>query len=170
MSSLYWNYLTVWLREREFKITFVNTELNHARITSAMSNSSCDVNQIHFVAVLDGMEEGDYPNDLARMDEILQQVLPAYLEELIKKSNMVENHKFTCLIVDIFMPWTLDVAKKAGLQTALFYVGGLGTLLIGPSIPKLIEDGIIDEQGEEKTKGKFQISPQIPSMRSADLP
>ncbi|XP_039114459.1 UDP-glycosyltransferase 83A1-like [Dioscorea cayenensis subsp. rotundata] len=158
------------LVEREFKITFVNTELNHARITSAMSNSSCDMNHINFVTIVDGAEEGDDPNDLARIYERLQQVLPAYLEELIKKSNMVENHKFTCFIVDIFLAWTLDVAKKAGLQTVLFYVAGLGTLLIGPSVPKLIEDGIIDEQGEVKTKGKFQISPEIPSMRSADLP
>ncbi|KAM0950102.1 putative trans-zeatin O-beta-D-glucosyltransferase [Dioscorea sansibarensis] len=142
------------LVEREFKITFVNTELNHARITSAMSNSICDMNQIHFVTIpVDGVEEGDDPSDLVRKGEGLERVLFASLEELIKRSNM-----------------TLDVAKKAGLQMVIFYPGGLGTLLIGPSIPKLIEDGIIDEQGDVKTKGKFQINPEMPSMESTDLP
>ncbi|XP_039146510.1 UDP-glycosyltransferase 83A1-like [Dioscorea cayenensis subsp. rotundata] len=158
------------LVERGFKVTFVNTELNHARITSAMSNSSCDMNQIHFVTVPDGIEEGDDPSDLVRKREGLRRVLPASLEELIKKSNMVEDHKFTCFIVDVFMASTLDVAKKAGLHTVIFYPGGLGTLLIGSSIPKLIADGIIDEQGEVKTKGKFQINLEMPSMETADLP
>ena len=62
------------LVEKEFKVRFVNTELNHAHIPSAMSNTSCDMNQIHVVTVPDGVEEGDDPSDLVRKGKGLQRV------------------------------------------------------------------------------------------------
>ena len=135
------------LVDRGFKVTFVNTEFNHNRVVTALSKNGDDMGQIHLVTIPDGLEPGEDRNDLGRLTESILNVMPGCLEELILNTSEKENDRITCLIADENMAWALEVAQKMGLRRAAFWPACAGLLAVLLNIPKLIEDGILEENG-----------------------
>ncbi|KAG0496364.1 hypothetical protein HPP92_001055 [Vanilla planifolia] len=129
------------LLDRGFKVTFLNTDYNHERVVSAMKGKGS--NQIRMASIPDGFGPEESRSDLGRLTESIAAVMPKPLENLI----MEEKNKFTCFIADTNMPWAFAIAKKMAIRTAAFFPSAAGLLALFFNIPKLIENGIIDENG-----------------------
>lgn len=157
------------LVDRGFKITLANTEFNHKRVMAALSNKGGDMDGIHLVTVPDGLEPGEDRNDIGRVTQGLLDAMPGCLEEMIRNAGKRGEDRFTCFIVDWTMAWTLEVAHRMGLRCAVFWPSSPGMLLATLSIPKLIEDGIIDEKGIVKRQEMICLSPGMPAMNTAHL-
>ncbi|KAJ6766530.1 UDP-GLYCOSYLTRANSFERASE 83A1 [Salix purpurea] len=64
-------------------------------------------------------------------------------------------------------PWNLQ--KKKGIKRAAFCSAAAAMLVQGFSIPKLIEDGIIDKEGIPTKMQTIMLSPTMPAINTAQL-
>ncbi|OAY63418.1 UDP-glycosyltransferase 83A1, partial [Ananas comosus] len=158
------------LADRGFQITFVNTEYDHGRIVAALRKHELESDRVRHVSVPDGLAPDEDRNNLGRLVEGLHKSMPTSLEEVIRKSN--ENSggsKITCMIVDQGMAWALEIAEKLGVRCVVFWPMCAALLALTMSTPKLIDDGIIDEEGFPKGPSTFQLSDGMPLMETARL-
>ena len=133
-----------------FKVTFVNTEFNHKRVMNARADKSHGKNdQINQVPISDGLELWEDRNDLGKLSEAIQRVMPVKLEELIEKINKGEGDKVTCVIVDESCGWALEVARKMQIRRVVaFWPASAAALEVQFCIPKFIQEGIIQKDGQ----------------------
>ena len=144
------------LVEQGIGVTFVITEFNHKRImssqvvdenTGTLFDSSATA--IRFVSIPDGLAADDDRSDSAKLCWSMLRNVPALLEKTIQDIASLEgNSGITCIIVDFFMGWAMEVGRKMGIKTAAFCPASAATLLLTRGIPKLIDDGIIDSDGK----------------------
>lgn len=138
------------LVDHGFKITFVNTEFNHDRVVAALSEKGGKIHpMIQLISVPDGLSPEEDRNDLGRLCEGSLAVMPGYLEEIIEKSGdeLEGGCRITWMIADKNMAWALEVAKKTGIRAAAFWPAAAALLATMMTIPKLVEDGILDNDG-----------------------
>ncbi|KAM1218009.1 hypothetical protein PS1_045655 [Malus domestica] len=133
-----------------FKVTFVNTDFNHNCVTNALPDDQSHIRRdcIDLVSIPDGLEPGQDTNDPGKLSETMQQVMPGNLEELMEKiNNRGEGDKITCVIADQAIGWALEIVVKMKIKTATFWPASAAVLALKLSIPKLIYEGIIDNDG-----------------------
>nr|CAD1837924.1 unnamed protein product [Ananas comosus var. bracteatus] len=131
------------LADQGVEITFVNTEFDHGRIVAALGKHELE------------------------SDEFVM----FRLEEVIRKNNEKSGgSEITCMIVDHNMAWALEIAEKLGVRCVVFWPMCAAILALIMSAPKLIDDGIIDEEGFPKSQSTFQLSDGMPLMETARLP
>ncbi|KAM7506835.1 hypothetical protein LguiA_017288 [Lonicera macranthoides] len=133
------------------KVSFVNTEVIHKRVVGGLSGHAVFGDQIRMVTIADGLEPGEDRAAPGKLYESINRSMPQKLEELIQEINETENDKITCLIADITLGWAQEVAAKMGVQRVGFNPGAAASAALVFSIPKLIEDGIIN-QDEPKAR------------------
>lgn len=132
------------LARHGFKVTVVNTEFIHSVVMNASTkNEDEDDEGILRVSIPDGLEFGDTRTDFGRLSEAMQRVMPGKLEELIEKMND-DDMKIDCVFADNCMSWALGVAKKMGIKGVAFCPAPVTSLALFSTIPKLINDGIIN--------------------------
>nr|KJB40917.1 hypothetical protein B456_007G082400 [Gossypium raimondii] len=102
---------------------------------------------IHLLSVPDGLEDGEDRNQLGKLTESLYQVMPTQPKELIHKVNGLNDDKISCVLVDIGMGLALDVAAELGIPTVGLWPAAVLQLAVLLKVPKLIDDGLIDENG-----------------------
>ncbi|XP_020671824.1 UDP-glycosyltransferase 83A1-like [Dendrobium catenatum] len=159
--------LSYCLIERGFQITFINTEFNHERISvGSILDEAKFIDGIHFVTIPDGLEPEEDRHNFGRLTTSLTTVMPSFLEELMRNKAV----KFTCFIADINMAWAITIAKNAGLRTAAIWPAAAGVLVTLLSIPKLIQDGVIDENGTPMKKEVIQLNPGMTPTDTSNLP
>ncbi|XLU35575.1 hypothetical protein S245_071641 [Arachis hypogaea] len=90
--------------------------------------------------------------------------MPSMLERLIEDVRLNDGVTINCIVYDGIMGWASEVAKKMGINGALFWPASAALFALQYNIPKLIHDGIIDSQGFPTAKRSFQISPSIREM------
>lgn len=56
--------------------------------------------------------------------------------------------QISCVIADQSLGWALEIAEKKALKRAAFCRGAAALLVLGFSIPKLIDEGVIGNDGE----------------------
>jgi UDP:flavonoid glycosyltransferase YjiC (YdhE family) len=141
------------LADRGFEVDFVNTEYNQARVLAAMATAGAAAHaDIRFVSVPDGMgPDGDRTN-IVKLGQSMPAAMLGRLEEVIRARNI------RWVVVDVSMGWALDLVGTMGVRVALFLTYSAAIFVLRANIPKLIEDGIIDESGRSKTSN-FSISP-----------
>ncbi|GKA76889.1 hypothetical protein Tco_0783350, partial [Tanacetum coccineum] len=151
------------------KVTFVNTEVAHKMVTSALSEKDGDGSSdlMQMVCIPDGMEPLADRNDLGNLTKVMSQVMPGKLEELIKGINKTDDQKITCIIADYCMGWVIRVAKKLGIRFATFCSGSAALLSLTLSLEKLLDDEIIDSNGVPLKDQMVQLSTTMPSMDPA---
>lgn len=66
----------------------------------------------------------------------------------MKEINRDEGQEITCVVVDVCLGWALEVAAKMGIRRAAFCSDAAMTFAQGLSIKKLIDQGIVDKDGE----------------------
>ena len=126
------------------KVTFVSTEFINAILTTTMPVNS----PIRLVSLSDGLEPGDDQTDALKLINSFREVKPDHFKDLIEKINESDDDdRIICVIADVTVAWAFDVAEKIGIQSAAFWPNVPATLALILLIPKLIEDGIIDTQG-----------------------
>ncbi|OMP07808.1 UDP-glycosyltransferase 83A1 [Corchorus olitorius] len=111
------------------------------------------------------MEEGEDRNQLGKLIEAFCQVMPKELKDFIVKVNTSEEDKITCVVADLNMGWALDVAAELGISRVAVWPASMFQLVVCLCIPKMIDDGLIDENGFLVDKDKmFQVSPTTPAI------
>ncbi|XP_017221077.1 UDP-glycosyltransferase 83A1-like [Daucus carota subsp. sativus] len=156
------------IAEHGFKVTFVNTEFNHKRVMKAMSKNGtdhADEDMVRLVSIPDGMELEENRNDIAKSHEAMGRVMPGELEELIKKMKN-EGENIACVVAEGATGWAFEVAKKMGIKGLAFYPASATTLAVFLSIPKLIEDGMVDKNGTILKKQKIHLSATMPAIKT----
>ena len=140
--------LSHWIVDHGIKVTFVNTEFIHAKLTASMPVKNEEKSPIRLVSIPDGLEPGDDRNDLTKLTESVLKFMPAHFKDLIEKINKSDDDdQISCVIADTTVGWALEVAEKMGIKRAAFSPVGAGFLAFVLHIPKLIEDGILDAEG-----------------------
>ncbi|XP_009365863.2 UDP-glycosyltransferase 83A1-like [Pyrus x bretschneideri] len=155
-----------------FKVTFVNTDFNHNRVTSALPDDQGHIRGdcIDLVSIPDGLEPGQDRNDLGKLSEAMQRVMPGKLEELIEKiNNRGEGDKIICVIADQAIGWVLEIAVKMKIKAAAFWPASAAVLALTFSVPKLIDEGIVDNDGTILKNQVIQLAPNMPTMKTADF-
>nr|WIW42819.1 UDP-glycosyltransferase [Nicotiana tabacum] len=128
----------------DFKITFANTESTHKRIINSLGGKNILHDQIHLISILDESASGENNNVPGKLSEAIFKVMPGKIEKLIRETNAFEDDKITCVIADQSLGWALELAAKMGIKRAAFLTAAAANLVLGFNIPKLIDDGIID--------------------------
>ncbi|MQL88485.1 hypothetical protein Taro_021043 [Colocasia esculenta] len=163
-----------------FAVTFVTTEHTHRQLLAALPEppaaatpTAARSGRLRLVAIPDGLPPGDDRADIGRLTEAIQRAMPGHLEELIRKTNELGagagGGGITCVVADQGMAWALGVAKKMDLRAAAFWPASAWMLAIILSIPKLLEDGIIDQEGRLRGEGEFQLAVGMPAMNHTHL-
>ncbi|XP_047333701.1 UDP-glycosyltransferase 83A1 [Impatiens glandulifera] len=152
------------LDKQGFKVSFVNSDYNHKRIINSFTDDNNVGDHIHLVSIPDGLDPLDDRNDLKKLTESIFSFMPEKLEDLINQIDDSDDDKVTCVVADHCMGWAIEVAAKMGIKTAAFWPATSALLSLSFSIPKLLEDGIINQNGTPVKKEMVKLSPTMPSM------
>ncbi|KAK4426217.1 UDP-glycosyltransferase 83A1 [Sesamum alatum] len=139
------------LAKHGIRTTIVNTEMVHDRLLNS-SSAALDDDRIRLVSVPDGLEseERRIPGKLM---EAVCRVMPVKIEELIREigrsssAAAAEADEVSCIVYDQSIGRIQEIAEKMGIGSVAFLPAAAALLVLGFNIPKLIEDGIIDNQG-----------------------
>ncbi|XP_031258852.1 UDP-glycosyltransferase 83A1-like [Pistacia vera] len=135
------------IAEHGIKVTFVNTEFIAAKIMATMPEKAEKGSLIRFVSIPDGIEPDDR-NDPFKTKDCMFRVMPGHLKELIKKINQSDEcEPISCVIADICLGWALELAHEMGIPRAALVPYGPPTLAISFHVKKIIDAGIIDNDG-----------------------
>ncbi|VAI36907.1 unnamed protein product [Triticum turgidum subsp. durum] len=143
------------------EVDFVNTEFNHDLVMEAMAEKGAIPDGIHMLTVPDGLGPGDDHADIGKFVKDLPAAMSGRLEEMIR------SRKIKWVIVDVSMSWALQVATTAGARVASFSTYSAAVFALRMNLPKLIQDGVLDESGD--VKGQEQIK-MMPPIDASEIP
>ncbi|CAL4919164.1 unnamed protein product [Urochloa decumbens] len=156
------------LAEHGVEVYFVNTEFNHARIVRAMEGGDPQTGAIpagiHMVSFPDGMGPDADRSNIGKVAEGLAAAMLGRLEELVRSKEI------RWMVVDVPMIWALELATKVAVRVALFLPFSAAAFALRLHAPKMIEDGIVDEDGNVKRNKRIQLSPKMPAVDAGELP
>ncbi|KAI3503258.1 hypothetical protein L1887_31697 [Cichorium endivia] len=152
------------------KVTFLNTEVTHNLVTNNSSEKDGFADLMQMVFIPDGLEPWEDRNDLCKLTNSILRSMPGKLEDLIETINKEDSNKVTCIIADGCMGWATRVAKKMGIRRAVFWPASVCTLASMLSFQKLIDDGIINNNGIPlNQQTTIQLSETMPPIKPTDL-
>ena len=114
----------------------------------ALGEKICLGSKISLVSIPDGLEPWEDRNELGKLTKAIFQVMPGKLQQLINRINMSGEERITGIITEWTMGWSLEVAEKMNIRRAIFWPASDALLCSMLSISKLLNDGIIDIDGE----------------------
>ena len=133
------------LVEHGFEVVFVNTDFNHARILTALEGAAPAAGGIDWISFPDGMGPDGDRTDIGKVLD----GLPAA---------MIRSRNIRWVVADLSMSFVLELVHKVGVRVALFSTFSAATFALGMHLPKMIEDGIIDEMGNKsKTENSLNL-------------
>ncbi|XAR49985.1 hypothetical protein NMG60_11004180 [Bertholletia excelsa] len=159
------------LAERNIKVTIVTTQSMHDQIKNALpAGEETPVSLIGSAPDFTN-QPGQSENYVARRRR-LRGTMQTYFKDLIQKMNESENaEKVSFVLSDITLSWILDVPREMGIKYATFWAGAPAILVLLRHIPKLIEEGIINDYGDTLKRDQLvQLSEEIPAWSSNELP
>ncbi|KAG7623699.1 UDP-glucuronosyl/UDP-glucosyltransferase [Arabidopsis thaliana x Arabidopsis arenosa] len=161
-----------YLTKQGIQITFINTEFNHTRIINALPSSPHEDyvgDGINLVSIPDGLEDSPEERNIpGKLSESVLRFMPKKVEELIERM-MAETSGGTiisCVVADQSLGWAIEVAAKFGIRRAAFCPAAAASMVLGFSIQKLIDDGLIDSDGTVRVNKTIQLSPGMPKMET----
>ncbi|KZV42770.1 hypothetical protein F511_07467 [Dorcoceras hygrometricum] len=161
---------SLWLVKNGIKVTLVNTEFNHKRVVESLQESEKIRGTINMVCIPDGLEPWEDRNDLGKLTLGITRVMPGELEALIRRINESEVDEITCVLADCGLGWALEVAERIGLRKkALFWPAAAAVLALSFNLPKLVDDGVIDNDGRPLKNEMVELSPTIPLMNPSSF-
>ncbi|RYQ86031.1 hypothetical protein Ahy_B10g105683 [Arachis hypogaea] len=160
------------LAENGCNIIFVNNEFIHKKVLSSMGNQEGGVNRqsrIKLVSMPDGLGSDADRNNFREVFVSIKKNIPAMLEKLIEDLRLKDGIIVSCVVADSAMAGALKIASKIGIKGVVLYPASAAMLALDCSIPKLIDDGIIDSNGLPVTQKTFQLSPSFPHMDTGSI-
>ncbi|XP_051117665.1 UDP-glycosyltransferase 83A1-like [Andrographis paniculata] len=101
--------------------------------------------------------------------ETLLRIIPARVAGIIEEE--IVNTSVRCVVVyDQAVAGIGEVAEKFGVASAVFLPPAAAQVVLALSIPKLVEDGVIDAQGAPLTKNPVQLAAGVPAFSPSDFP
>ncbi|KAE8817132.1 Cytokinin-O-glucosyltransferase 2 [Hordeum vulgare] len=143
------------LVEHGFEIDLVNTEFNHGRVLQALAEDGAIPGGIHMLSVPDGLGPADDHTDIGALVKGLPAAMSGHLEE------MMRSRKTEWMIADVSMSWALELAATSGVRVALFSTYSAAVFALRMKLPKLIEDGVVDEGGNVRRHERVQLTPPV---------
>ncbi|VVA96130.1 unnamed protein product [Arabis nemorensis] len=160
-----------YLAYQGIQITFINTEFNHNLIINSLSKSSHDDymgDRIKLVSIPDGLEDSPEERNIpGKLSESVLSFMPTKVEELIER--MISERDgpiISCIVADQSLGWAIEVAAKFGIRRAAFCPAAAATMVLGFSIQKLVDDGLIDPDGTPRVNKSIQLCPAMPKMET----
>uniref|UniRef100_A0A7N2MJJ4 Uncharacterized protein n=1 Tax=Quercus lobata TaxID=97700 RepID=A0A7N2MJJ4_QUELO len=96
------------------KVTFVNTEFIHAKVTASMVVKSEEKSPIRLVSIPDGLEPGDDRKDVLKLTQSMLKVMPVHLMDLIEKINpRLHGHTIFGVVSASDTCWTPERGRRA---------------------------------------------------------
>ncbi|CBI21225.3 unnamed protein product, partial [Vitis vinifera] len=92
--------------------------------------------------------------------------MPGKLEELIEEINGSDD-EITCVIADGNLGWAMGVAEKMGIKRAAFWPAAAALLALIFSVRKLVDDGILTNEGIPVKNQMIKLSETMPAMNTA---
>ncbi|PIN09112.1 UDP-glucuronosyl and UDP-glucosyl transferase [Handroanthus impetiginosus] len=140
------------IAKRGIKVTFVNIESVHEKIVSAAKRSDerdeDEEDNIVLTSIPDGIRSEDDRSNTFKLLESLRSTMPGFLTDLIERINRSNgDEKISCVIADFTIGWILETAQKMGAEPVVFCPASAATLALMLHIPKLLEEGSLDENG-----------------------
>ncbi|XP_062212462.1 UDP-glycosyltransferase 83A1-like [Phragmites australis] len=161
------------LVDHGFEVTFVNTEVDHALVVAALQASSGGEaalgDGIRLASIPDGLADDEDRKDLNKLIDAYSRHMPGYLERLIADMEAAGRPRVKWLVGDVNMGWSFEVAKKLGIRVASFWPASLACLAIMLKIPKLIEDGLLNDNGLPQRHETFQLAPGMAPLHTSQL-
>ncbi|KAH0969504.1 hypothetical protein GBA52_028589 [Prunus armeniaca] len=159
------------LDKHGIKVTFVNTEHIHMQMQNALAMEDDDIgSKVHLVFITDGLESLEDRKKPGKLSEVIMQVMPRTFVELVERIVGSNGDTISCVIADQSLGWALEIAEKKALKRAAFCRGAAALLVLGFSIPKLIDEGIIGNDGTPTKEQAIKLlSPDMPGMNTANL-
>lgn len=135
------------LVQHGFKITFVSTEYIHEKVSNSLAMIGDEGNhQVHLIMISDGLSLEDRKKP-GKFSETILRIMPGKVEELIEEINGPGGDEITCVLADQSLGWVLEIAEQKGIKRAAFCPAAAALLVQGFSIPKLIDEGVINNDG-----------------------
>ena len=103
---------------------------------------------IHLVSFRDGLESEEDRNKSGKISETFLRLMPGKEEEITERINASDSDKIGFILADQTIGRASELAEKKGIERAAFCSDAAAMLVQRFSIPKLIEDGIIDNEGQ----------------------
>lgn len=132
------------LASQGLKVTFVVTNFSHGKV------KDCEKSTIVKMALIeDGLctEDREKPG---RLSEWVLKEMPRKVEELVDEINGGDEEMIIgCVIGDHTLGWAMDIAERKGIKRAAFFPAAAANMAPGFSIPRLIDNGIIDNDGKK---------------------
>ncbi|CAN0896076.1 UDP-glycosyltransferase 83A1 [Linum grandiflorum] len=157
------------LADHGFTITVANLEFIHQRLISPAT--MFEHRSIRLTSVPNGFGLGD-DDAVTKLTESIENLLPVHLRNLIDQ-NKSEEQEITWVIGDALLsPGVFQVAKEIGIKTAALWTSSTENLALSLSIPQLIQDGIIDENGTliNSSTGPICLTKDITAWQPNEFP
>ncbi|PIN09111.1 UDP-glucuronosyl and UDP-glucosyl transferase [Handroanthus impetiginosus] len=158
------------------KVTFVNIESVHEQIVSAAKKSDeqdedeDEEDNIAMTSIPDGISSEDDKSDTFKLLESLRSTMPGFLTDLIERINSSNgDEKISCVIADVTIGWILETAEKMGAEPVVFMPSSAAALAMALHIPKLLEEGSLDENGTITRGETISLSDNIPVWTKNEL-
>ncbi|PAN41971.1 hypothetical protein PAHAL_8G113800 [Panicum hallii] len=162
------------LVDHGFEVTFINTEVDHALVVAALRASSGGEaalgGGIHLASVPDGLTDDEDHKDLNKLIDAVTRHMPGHLERLIAGLEAAGPPRAKWLVGDANMGWSFEVARKFGIRAVSVWPAATAALALNLKIPKLIEDGLIDDKGLLRRQETFELAPGMPPLHTSQLP
>lgn len=126
-----------------FEVEFVHTDFNRDRVINAMANETGAIpDGIHMVSFPDGMDPAGDRANIAKLGDGLPAAMLGGIEEMIRSEGI------RWVIADVSMAWVTELAATVGVHVALFSTYSAAVVAHRLQVPKLIQDGVLDEIGK----------------------
>jgi len=160
------------LVDHGIEVTFVNTEVDHAMVVTALRASGGEAalgGGIRLASIPDGLAGDEDRKDLNKLIDAYTRHMPGHLERLIADLEAAGRPRVKWLVGDVNMGWSFEVARKFGIRVVSFWPAATACLAIMLKIPELIEDGLIDDKGLPRRQEMFQLAPGMPALHTSQL-
>ncbi|XP_057802725.1 UDP-glycosyltransferase 83A1-like [Salvia miltiorrhiza] len=164
------------------KVTFANIESVHDKIVSYSAKMSEDVDvdvdedededegNLVLTSVGDGRGPDDDHEDVFKLLDTLRSSMPQSLTDLIETINAsTPDERISCVIADITMSYVSETAEKMGAEFVVFSPPSAAAVGVINVIPKLLEEGILDQNGSVTNGQTTSLSDDIPAWRKDEF-
>ncbi|KAH9625414.1 hypothetical protein KSS87_008204 [Heliosperma pusillum] len=163
------------LHSKGFHITFVHTEYNRNRFLRSNGPNALDgLPSFRFEAIPDGLPltEENTTQDIPSLADSIERHSLGPFKELVTRLNKDPSvPRVSCIVSDVVMYFTLDVAEELGIPDVIFWTASACALLGYAQFDKLVEKNIVPFKDENfPTNGELdQVLDWIPSMENIRL-
>nr|AEB61488.1 UDP-glucosyltransferase [Lamium galeobdolon] len=140
------------------KVTLVNLQSVHDKLVGEEDNI------VQMVSIPDVPIEEDKDDPFKKMKN-LRKTMPESLKDLIQGINSSSNpeEKIGFVIADVMVEWLMDTAAEMGAEPILFSPTSAAFRAMMSRIPALLEDGMLDLNGNIEKCEKITLSDDIPA-------